>query len=63
MTDEVRIVPCGVCDGDRGWHRATGIVAPDGSVAEEWTACTACGGTGDEEVAVVPVTEAEVMAP
>jgi len=52
--DDVRIVVCPDCLGDRGGYVPYDFSRIDGSLIEEWVECTTCGGRGEIEVEVDP---------
>jgi hypothetical protein len=58
---ETRFMACQACGGDGGWAYFTGGYSiRDGSADEAWQECNYCGGSGEEAVEMVPITEEDL---
>jgi len=52
----VRIIPCEGCNGDGGFDVIEGVCTMTGASLSHWRECTACGGTGENEIELQEIT-------
>lgn len=57
-----RMVPCGVCRGDKGHAVPVDIDRRDGSLIERWQPCEACEATGEIEIELEEIEMADLDA-
>lgn len=61
---DTRIMPCPKCGGDKGFDVPHDIDRNNGDMVCHWVECRYCGGEGDEEIELEPITmeDLDVMA-
>lgn len=52
----IRVIPCQDCGGDGGHEIPRDIDRTTGALISDWQECRRCGGTGDEEIELQPIT-------